>query len=113
MYDILIKYQTGDSEKMYPYENLLGGRWESLELVNMNVQRIYDHYIWIIRGSWDSKCSKPDFMSMIKNEKLHDHCVPLVLDNGETWQITAEWCGMFSSLDSVEAVIGGLLKLEI
>lgn len=110
MYDILIKYQTGDSFSTEDRETKLGGCWTNPDIVRENLQRIKEHYQWVESVSnlrYQKELPMPAFMKDLNSVAYAKYAIPLLTDDRQVWQISTFWSGYFETLYSAEVCLSG------
>lgn len=116
-YSIEYRYKTGDSFKSLDLNGTLEASWVSLEKAKENLKRIYEHYIYYLSNNcynyyklekilkidnFTDKHAK-NIQKEAKNkswycQKYSEHCLKLILDNENEFEISAPWIGYFERL---------------
>lgn len=96
-YRIFFRYRAEDSLSIESIEEELGCSFATLELALENIRRIQDHYNWY-SGEERSNfaTSSPDWFV-----REYPYCIKLKLDNGNSFQMFAPWCGGQESLEQL------------
>ena len=113
LYKIQYNYNTGDSYNNYNYTSVLELTWNNLDIAKENLKRIQQHYNYYKElHNYQSRKSREllikdnsYFPWFVNIGSLHEHCLILITDDGNNFQLSAPWCGHFESLNSVEIII--------
>jgi hypothetical protein len=120
-YQIKYHYQTGDSFGTTGAAGILEMKWENLDVVKANLQRIKEHYDMVLaisRASWEIRMGKrngtheditaqyqnKDWYVNDKDYTMRENCIILYADNGNPWKFWCPWCGYFECLHSAEII---------
>jgi hypothetical protein len=116
MYKIKYSYRTGDSFHSEDREEILEFEWEDIKLAEEALKRIEEHYRWYtsIRNSYSfspETIERPDwhkkeFTSTDHAQSTEENMIVLRMDNDQTVQFWAPWCGYFETLYGCELVLG-------
>jgi len=119
MYNINIRYTTGDSYSSREKEQLLSDiDWKNIEIVEENLERIKTHYKYysLLNRRWytsskEQKEVKKEAEKLLKEnnflDKKYEFSLKLLADSGKEYTISAFWCGYFETLHSAEIVFRG------
>lgn len=107
MYNILIKYETGDSFNSYNEEDVVGHMWSDIEKAKQSLQRIKNHYEYYQKTDtvWYDKKPKNLPEGVGWDYELKMVTLLVVNDNGEEVRINDFWCDYFDTLHSAEIVL--------
>jgi hypothetical protein len=106
MYNIVVRYRTGDTFKQYDTDTTLGN-W-NLETAKENLKRIREHYKYYSdRNQYVSMAMKnreDDLFEKLQQERFFTSMsgwpwsIKLLEDDGTQKEYTVEWCGYFERL---------------
>jgi hypothetical protein len=118
MYQLEIKYQTGDSLNSYQETEVLCLSWKDINNAKENLLYIKEHYKMyeeFVTAYTKDKYkilekyeNKEWFVKPEKNDYNLERSITIInfkLDNGNKMRARADWCGIFENLEYAKVVL--------